>query len=351
MRKVLYLLPLVIFFFACHKEEILTPSNADETTLIEYPDMSKPLVSQYKNDYNVSIVYRFNDVTDFRFAFMDRVSVTNWNKVNIQKVDENAPDYALQMLDSLVLKYFNDEIVFQGQTFTSDFRKTYFPKHIFVADSISGSYSAIGQKLGELNLYETEKYYSFLWNGYEPMFAFNKAVLSVASASGILKYRNSMLYCFLSELFMQKGIHNQFPAAMYEPVVSYYGTSINDLAESEGVARNYSGPGNRYVHYDPVWYNAKGFALTNRSPFSISTYSNTTSYKATLDSTATLTFPDKDRDFRNLLHVMICENSVSNIQTYLFDEVFKARMRIFIEEMYKRGIDVFLVNPAMKQYF
>lgn len=346
MKKLIYTLFLGVMLFAACSEEDLEPSMADKPSATETPDMTKPLIAAYKNNYDVNIIYRFADSTDFLFSFQDKNSVTSWKKTEIGQLSDMQVDYGLQMLDSLVLHYFKDETVFQGETYHPDFKRKSFPRKIFLVDSLGGGYSTLGQTIGELNDYESQGYFSFLWNGFEPMFAFNGILLSGASEKNILKYRNSALYGFLSALFVDRGVYDDFPAAFFEPVADLYGTSINELAREENAEVYTYGP--RY-YYLPEWYTSKGFALTNSSPGSA--YGTETKYTTVLDTTRTMNFPLRDRDFRNMLHVMICETDTDNIRNYFSNEIFAGRMRILIEEMYRRGIDVFAINPTMKEFF
>ncbi len=346
MKKLIYILLLGMASLAGCSEDNPVPSLADTPSLTEFPDMTKPLIAAYKNDYDVNIIYRFNDSTDFRFALGDKGSVTNWKKLEIKQLSDASVDYGLKMLDSLVLKYFKDEVEFRGETFRPDFKRERFPRKLFLVDSLGGGYSSLGQTISELNDAESQGYFSFLWNGFEPMFGFNSTLLATATSKNIQKYRNSALYGFLSALFVARGVYDEFPAAFFEPVADLYGTSVNELAREEEAEVYKNGP--RY-YYLPEWYMSKGFALTNNSPGSA--YGVETKYTTALDTARTMTFPLRERDFRNMLHVMICETNQENIRNYFRNDVFIGRMRILIEEMYRRGIDVFAINPAAEEFF
>lgn len=343
MKKIYILLCVMGVLFSCGEDE-LSPSGADKLPDRENPDMSKPLIADYKNKYDVSIIYRF---VNYRFRFGDENDVKVWEHLKIKLLEDESVDYGLQMLDSVILHYFKDEICFNGETFYPDFKQKFFPKALYLVDSLGGNYSNLYQYMEELNDKESEKYFSYVWNGFEPMFAFNYGILSKASSKDMLKYRNSALYSFISTLLIDRGALKEFPAEFFEPVKNLYGTSINSLAWEED-APVYSKF--RRYYYTPEWYMSKGFALTNNFPKGRGS-GKTTAYTTALDTTRNLTFPNRERDLRSMLHVLICENDPSNIDTYFRQEAIQERMRILIRELYKRGIDVFAINAATKEFF
>lgn len=343
MKRILPILLLSLSVFACQEDD-LTPSGLDELPARERPDMSKPMIAEYKNKYDVSIIYQFDTESDFKFAFREEHKALAWDKVEIKQYDASGVDYGLEMLDSVVLKYFKDDIEFQGETFHPDFKAKNFPKAIFLVDSVGGSYQALGQYLGELNDAESDKSYTCLWNGYEPLFAFNPTLLG--GLDDLTRQRNSALYCFLSAIFINRGVYDEFPSEFFEPVADLYEKSVNELAVEEEAEVIKYGP--RY-YYSAEWYMSKGFALTNESPVSLS--GTETKYNAALDTTKVMNFPNKGRDFRNLLHVMICETKRENLEQYFKSPVIISRMQIMIREMYRRGIDVEAINGVAYQYF
>ncbi len=244
-----------VLLTSCDKDEAaLKPSGLDELPIIDQPDLSKEIIAKYHNDYDVNIVYEFDEATDFRFAMKDKNIVSNFNAITIKQLPEDRVDYGLDMFEQMVLPYFKSEIEFQGQTFESDFIKNYFPKHIFIVDSIgTDSYYSYGDYIKEPDNYEKYgKYFSYLNNGYEPAFAFNFDVLDGLSESKLSKYSNSMLYCFLSYLFIDKGAIYELPSTLFDPVVDLYSTSINELAIEEEAPTNVRL--SRYYYYQAEWY-------------------------------------------------------------------------------------------------
>lgn len=345
MKQFIYILFLAVFGFTSCTEDELTPSLADQPSAKDHPDMSKPLIAQYKNDYGISIVYQFDTTADFLFSFHNKVSIDAWKRLSIKQFTPDNVDYGLEKLEELFLTYFKDEVTFNGETIRSDFKRKSFPKTIFIVDSLAGSYSSLGQYLKEPNGYETEKYYSFLWNDYEPMLAFNSKILTT-NAANLNKYRNSILYCFLSSLFINRDLYSQLPESFFEPVSELYDTSVNDLATEEEAPTTGTGS---VLYYDPAWYTSKGFALTSNSPTGSS--GTTTNYTKLLRTTNSYHFPDRKRDFRNILHVIIYETNVTNIRNYFKNDVILPRIQTLIERLYDYGIDVAAINPATTEYF
>lgn len=345
MKRLIFLLLILCAYASCSEED-LSPSGLDKVPVRENPDMSKPLIAAYKNLYDVSIIYQFDIESDFKFAFNEVNDATAWDDLQIKQYGTDNIDYGLEMVDSVVLKYFKDEIDFQGEHYVADLKSTYFPKTIFLVDSLGGGYKSLGQYLGELNNAESEKSFTYIWNGYESMFAFNKKLLSSATETEMTRYRNSALYSFLSCMFIDKHALDGFPAEFFESVNDLYGKSVNDLAREEEA--EVIKTGSKY-YYSPEWYMSKGFGLTNKSP--LQTSGVETKYTSVLDTTKVMNFPDRSRDFRNLLHVLICETKRENLEKYFNGPVITDRMNIMLRELYRRGIDMESINPVTVKYF
>lgn len=336
---------LTVSLTSC-EEDALVPSMADKQFAKENPDMSKPLISDYKNNYGISIVYEFDLVHDYLFSFSDKNAVVAWNRLSINQFNSEQVDYGLEKLDELVFTYFKDEVAFQGNTYKSDFMKRLFPRAVFVVDSLAGEYKNLGQYIGELNNYESSKYFSFIWNDFEPMFAFNKDILSKATPQTISKYRNSIMYCLLSELFIGRKLYNDLPVSFFESVAGLYGASVNDLAIEENAEIIENGP---RKYYAPEWYMSQGFVMTSDSP--AAGYGTVTPYARLLDISRNYSFPDRERDLRNILHVIICETDKNNIRNYFKVNPLLPRIQTMILALYGYGIDVAAINPAIEEYF
>ncbi|WP_430815148.1 hypothetical protein [Carboxylicivirga sp. RSCT41] len=363
MKQYLYILGLILLFSSCEKEEALSPSGLDEVApKSEEVDMTKDLIAKWNNDYGVKICYDFDVKTDFMFALQERQELDTWKKDTLKLFNAESIDYGLRMLDSMVLRFFKPQLELNGKMIANDFIKNYFPRHIFIVDSIGSSstnYNSYshGPYIHEPDNYEYYgHYYSILQNGYEPAFAFNYESLhglDKDAVTGIKKYRNSMLYCFISSLLIEKKAIDLLPAELFEPVAALYLEDVDDLAEEEDapVWDRFGWGNERYMYYEPQWYINKGLVLTNSSPVATKVYGNVTMYTTILGLDSPKTIPDKERDVRNLLHLLIYETNTDNLESYYTGKVIVQRVRLMIEELYKMGIDIYEINPAAKHFF
>ena len=121
----IYLLAIILGITACEEDD-LTPSMADEDRLPELLDLSKPLVKEFKEKYDVNILYSYDDTLDFKFGMTPSGTTSQWGNIKIIHLDSmEVVDYALEKLDEMVLTYMND-----------DFRKI-LPHKILLADIVS----------------------------------------------------------------------------------------------------------------------------------------------------------------------------------------------------------------------
>ncbi|MCG8580496.1 MAG: hypothetical protein MI866_11290 [Bacteroidales bacterium] len=365
MKQYIYILGFLLLLSACEKEAPLSPSGLDDTPFLsEQIDMSKPLVAQWYNDYGIKICYDFNIDADFKFVMQQRLVANAWKLDTFKLFSADRIDYGLQMMDSLVLRYFIEpQAMFNGEKVEPyhNFIKDYFPKHLFIADSLATNFedrsTPPGTIIGEPDNREAyQTYYSFRFNGFEPAFAFNYDRLNgldSEAVEGILKYRNSMLYCFISILLTDKKAIDLLPVELFEPVEEYYNRSLDPMVEDGDapVWDQYGMNMEYYMFIEPEWYINLGFVLTNSSPNRTGIYGNTTVFKTNMRLSNDLVFPGRERDIRNLLHLLIYETNAENLETYYTGQIIVERVRLFIKELYKMGIDVYEINPAARHFF
>lgn len=352
MKKI-YVLLLAIGLIACNQEDQLTPSNIDEDRLSELIDLSKPLVKEYKENYDVNILLNFNDTLDFKFGLWQNSIKDMWANFKISHVNEGNEDETLGLFDEIVLQAFQDDITAPakvgGQTYHSEFKKKYFPHKILLADTITtdGKKNCPDVMLAEAEVMAvTEDTWYALWNGYEQIFAVSKPQWDKLTVTNKNNVKKRMFFSFLVNIINEKKLYSQIPEAFFTPVEGLHNKDIKALALVEDAPTHPSDTSCISVQ----WYIDKGMALLKNSPVVTSS-----SFAYRLNKSSALYFPNRERDVRNFLNVIICENATTNSGPvrgyYLKSPLFKQRMKVMIETLYSWGIDVFKINPVMEEFY
>ena len=330
---VIYLLAIILGITACEEDD-LTPSMADEDRLPELLDLSKPLVKEFKEKYDVNILYSYDDTLDFKFGMTPSGTTSQWGNIKIIHLDSmEVVDYALEKLDEMVLTYMND-----------DFRKI-LPHTILLADIVSSLSAAPPDSfIGESDYTETGTYTAFGNPFATYMFAFNKESMERYSETNWMNSRNVKLYNFICYVINLRNLYDEIPATFYSSVSHLHGVSIDSIAELEDELP--VGTGSYRNYYRPEWYIDLGMVLTKKSPSAYGSGALTTRLMVGRN----YLFPTKERDFRNFLNLMLFETEANLRTYYLPSETFKERLLIAIETFEKWGIDILRINPNLEMF-
>lgn len=328
----IYLLISVICFSACDEDDI-KPSYADEDRLEGLLDLSKPLVKEYKEKYGVNILYNFDDTLDFKFGFYPDPSHGYWEKIGITCLDSvESVDYALEKLDEMVFSYFNDEF------------KKRLPYKMLLADIVEiEAPSNPDHLMGESDVSESGTV-TVIANNYSFMLAFNKKSMESFSDAKLKNLRDVKLFHLICYVVNKHNLYEEIPEAFYTDVDYLHGESVDSVAIKEEVLPVGSGPYARY--YTPEWYIGLGMALTMNSPKT----GVSSNYQQRVQKDNALKFPDRKRDFRNFVCVMVFTGESDLRKYYWSSEVFCERMRIAMKLLENWGVDVLKINPALSMF-
>lgn len=331
MKKwILYILVCVLVFSACSEDD-LKPSYADEERLEGLLDLSKPLVKEYKEKYGVNILYNFDDTLDFKFGFYTLSGNTAWGKIVVHHLDSvEVVDYALKRLDETVFSYFKDEF------------KQRLPYKILVSDIVELTNNP-DNLMSESDVVESGTV-SVIGNAYSYMFAFNMESMEEFSAAKLKNLRDVKLYHLISYVMSKHDLYKDIPESFYAPVNYLHGQSVDSIAGTEDELPVGTGPYARY--YTPEWYMGLGMALTQQSP----RRNASSTYALRVQKDNSLTFPDKARDFRNFVSVMIFTSESNLRKYYLPFPLFCERMRIAMQLLEEWGVDVLKINPNLEMF-
>lgn len=380
-------------FSACEKEEALTPSNKDNDgprieALLDRTNTILP-IGKYKDDYGVTILYKFDEILDFKFGVNDLPTRNKWDNLKVTQCAKgeisyldpntgtyrdtivNTQDYALRYMRDSIFRYFQDEITFNGITYRDcPANKKLLPRKILIAHQLEQSENG-----GSIpaDTYNTESDFpeggsSITAIGNSQMFMLAVDSVNVTNqryAHVKMNMRNIKLYTLICHMLEKNKLYQTIPTAFFSPVEQYYDSIVDNIANrfTPLPVVPPSRPNQAAKYYSPDWYIGLGMAITMKSPnptLKTASYQ----YEQRIDINypqGMVRFPDKQRDFRNFICLMIFQtqtpasptSSNSNLARYLNPEntIFKARMRIAIETMLSWGINVIEINPELKAFF
>ena len=366
MKTIYYLIfSIGLILCSCQKEEELTPSLIDKDRTAELIDMSKPLVKKWKDSYNVSILHRFNDTLDFKFGLWINGTKDLWSNLAISKVSDADADQTLALLDDFILKYFKDTIVTpDGRTVYPDFKKKYFPKRILLVDTLENQTTTIPDNILIDLDNKPGKTLRAVFNGYEQMISLSIRYLPTAAEDVKRDIRDEILYDMMANMFERHDLYSQLSDEFYVLQKDLYGKDVNEKAAIEKPAylTYLQKKGTVWMQitdttiYSPSWYVEKGFVMLKKTP-----NSGGSTFIKRLNKNKQLTFPYKNLDVRSMLQVIICdlkEKETSSLKAvdpvrdyYLKSPLLKKRMKLLINQLYEWGVDVFAINPEMKEFY
>ena len=332
MKRLLLIVILFCAGFVSCDEENVSPSYADTDRVEELLDMSKPLVKEYKEKYGVNILYEFNDTLDFKFGFYTTSANPHWQNVIIHHLDSmEVVDFALEQLDAMVFAYFADEF------------KQRLPHKLLLADIVETGSINPDNLMSEPDV-EEEGTVTAIANEYSYLLAFNKTSMESFSEARLKDLRDVKLYHLISYVMDKEDLYAEIPEEFYSQVSYLHGASVDSIAGQEEEQPVGTGPYRYY--YTPDWYMGLGMALTIHSP----NESASSNFDLRLRIDNSLYFPDRERDFRNFLCVMIFMDEDDLREFYLPFSLFCERMRIAMRLLQGWGVDVLKINPALEMF-
>lgn len=330
MKTWLFIMLICAGLYACDEENV-APSYADEDRIESLLDLSKPLVKEYKEKYGKNILYSFNDTLDFKFGFYTTGTNERWMNINIYHLDSmEVVDYALEQLETMVFSYFNDDF------------KQRLPHKILLADIVELDSNPDGL-MAESDVEESGAV-TVIANNYSYMFAFNMASMESFSEARLKDLRDVKLYHLISYVLNKENLYEEIPESFYTDVDYLHGQSVDSIALEEEELPVGTGPYANY--YTTEWYMGLGMALTMNSPNTLAT----SNYSTRLRVGNSLMFPDRERDFRNFVCVMIFTDEADLEEYYLPSELFCERMRTAMQLLEGWGVDVLAINPALEMF-
>ena len=343
MKKILYVafsLFLACGVVSCDKnEDKLTQSNLEVDRLSAQVDLTKPIVKEYKEKYDVNIVYNPDVVADIKSQMLSGTPHQIWNDMDITLIDGANVDFTLDKLEEYVLDYFTETSVLKQK----------FPGIIYLVDYVKKASATHFDAtiIGE-STYKITNHITAIGTDYFYLFGFNKELIDMGAEDEKIfdQMRSIYLYNFICAIVDKYDLYSEIPEEFYllPAINGLHGTLVAELA-NKGNNLGDETNGTSKDHYKASWYMGLGMAMTKYSPISLGAGDFN---KVLKKDDEYIRFPNKERDFRNFLNVVFCDLNSDNIANYYSKSAnFKIRMKIVLELLDKWGVDYIKINPEL----
>ena len=264
MKKnwILYIL-LVGLFCACEQDEdSLQPSYKDIDRVASQVDLSRPIVKRIYEDYNVGILYQYDDTLDFAYVAQTDEAASLWGQVDIPQisslfVDEEGNigteglaeynqyvDDALAFVDTAIFKFFTP-----GSMIASK-----LPAKVLISSSVYAN-----QQVNTNALTESEARYSRYTDGSLSMVYNAHSIVINVNQDEVTQNREDFIvddfYVFLAKVLEMNNLYSLVPEEFYANKEDYYGQEMDAIYREEmGIDEETS-----LSVIDKDWIYSKGF--------------------------------------------------------------------------------------------
>ncbi len=351
---IIYIL-LVGIMYSCQKEDSLEPSYADEDRVASQVDLSNARVKDIYEQFNVGVLYEYDDTLDFAYTAEEADVSALWGSVELPEIktlfadslgelSEDTMAYYMAYVDAAI--QFVDTAIFQRFDPNSTVI-TRFPKKVLVAKSIFAE-----SKTYLTPLTDSESRISSATNGTLAM-VYNRHSFVVSYAPDqvnkyLSKYILNDFYVFFDYVMELNDLYAKIPESFYEGKENYYGLEMDDpYREEMGIAED-----STYVVVDKDWVYSKGFIdakyFYNGTTGLGTVYDNSTTprttylkaFKPTYDFVA-----DLETDVRSYVNEMLHRNAT---EIAAFPENIQENMRTLYNLFTSWGVDFKSLNPDLE---
>lgn len=345
---------------SCVSEDTLTPSLKDEDRVGSQIDLSNPVISRLYEDFDMGLLYEYQDTLDFAYIASSDAAAEVWASVEIPMIktlfvgdgevlgsDTEYKAYVeevVTMLDTTVLTYF-DPAKKIGSLMP---KKVLLSSSIYSVGTISGDPALI--------LVESDSRFSSsprnnlrtIFNRHAIVFNVNKE----DAQKDLEEYSLDNFYILLSRIMGMHNLYDEIPEAFYNGKSSYYNQ------EMEAIYREENGIADEKTVYvvDKDWFYSKGFVDANYffSRTGLRTYyqyydedgNRLPSYikheRAILPSYSFVA--DRAVDVRSYINEMIHRDES---ELLAFPENIQENMRLLLETFDEWGVNLVGINPDL----
>lgn len=350
-----YLLLIAIGVSSCDREETITASSIDEDRVLSQIDFTNPDIQNWYNDYNMGVLFEYNNILDFAYVAGSRSEGEIWGRVEIPQIKtlfpNNPTDYTNYKAE--VATYLNNNLFKYFKTNSKI--ATLMPYKVLVSESVFSPSNIPGEASNVIT--ESDSRYSSsaqngvraVYNNHALVFGINLNEVSLAQD----KFKKDNFYIFLSRIMGMHQLYDLVPEAFYGNKAKYYGYEMEAIYRAEkGIADN-----KLVFVIDKNWFYGLGFIdakyfFDSQIGTIYQNYDENGNYLGVAGRITHLKAiaPDdefvssKEKDVRAYLNEMIHRNE-SEILAY--PQIVKDNMKILRDLITGWGVDITAINPAL----
>ena len=242
-------------------EAVLSPSNSDRDRVESKIDLSNPNIKRIYTDFNVGILYEYDNVLDFAYTASTANQAELWEQVEIPQIKTLFTDTS-SILGMSYKQYVNTAVDFLSTSIFSKFDPngeiaTLMPYKVLISESIFSEKEVIGETSDVITTSEerfksTPRYgLRTVYNDHSIVFSLNLDEIDGDEE----EYTKDNFYILLSRIISMHNLGERLPNSFFAGKDVYYNQEIEPIYREE---RNL-GEDKRVDVIDKNWIYAKGF--------------------------------------------------------------------------------------------
>ncbi len=219
---------------SCDRDSDPSASGLDTERLKDSLALNYPLVREYYENRGVAILHRFDEIVDLKFDFHNAYTAKFWDGLSVGKITGTTElDSVMHILENDILSCFKTGFTFDGQTYSSDFVKNYFPPKIILTDNLVSTWGASLSIPTESVNRTSETLQGTLHgtiNNNAVVMNLNPKVMC-SSEANFQRFRKDILYFTIAYLIDKHNLYDRISDRFYAYSREFYGKEIRTLLE------------------------------------------------------------------------------------------------------------------------
>jgi len=352
---IIYILLVGILYSCQEDEDILEPSYADVDRVASQVDLTNATVKDIYENFNVGVLYEYDDTLDFAYTAEDADVSALWGSVEIPEIKTLYQDSLGNMSPDTVAyyeEYVNAAIAFVDTAIFQRFDPsstviTKFPKKVLIAESIYAESKTYLTPLTESESRSSRNHYgalSMVYNRHSFVIAFNPDEVERDLDAYIL----DDFYVFFNRVMEMNDLFSMIPESFSEGKDAYYGQEMDSLYRADmGIDAETT-----VYSVDRDWVYSKGFIdaiYFYYTPYGLGTVYDYSSgsrvtikkgFKPSYDFVA-----DMETDVRSYISEMLHRNAT---EIAAFPANIRENMRTLYNLFTSWGVDFASLNPDLE---